>query len=268
MNSTKIEILATGLKFPEGPAFDTNGALWVVELQGESLIKYHKNKLTRYAVGGAPNGIAIDKENNIWFCDSQKNAIRKFNPYTEQCEIVAAEVDGERLNKPNDLAFDRNNNLLFTCPGDSRKEPIGYVCVLMNDGSIKKISDNKFFPNGLAFTSTGNEFILAETYRHRLWKCKWDTETGAISDSFVWCDIGGPEGPGGPDGMAFDTNGNLYTAVFGTGEIRITNTEGRCFDAITLPGRNPTNCAFDPGGLLGLAVTEAEKGLLLSVNYK
>ena len=40
--------------------------------------------------------------------------------------------------------------------------------------------------------------------------------------------------------------------------------DGRITGAIDLPGQNPTNCAFDPSGRLGLVVTEAEKGLLLS----
>jgi gluconolactonase len=36
---------------------------------------------------------------------------------TGACEVIVERLDGERLKKPNDLAFDRVGNLLFTCPG-------------------------------------------------------------------------------------------------------------------------------------------------------
>jgi gluconolactonase len=39
---------------------------------------------------------------------------------------------------------------------------------------------------------------------------------------------------------------------------------GDSIDAVEIPGDNPTNVAFDPGGELGLVVTEADRGELLS----
>lgn len=69
----------------------------------------------------------------------------------------------------------------------------------------------------------------------------------------------------GPDGLAFDAEGNLYVAVFGTGTIKVISPAGVMLHRILLPGSNPTNCAFDPAGELGLVVTEAETGQLLSI---
>lgn len=42
--------------------------------------------------------------------------------------------------------------------------------------------------------------------------------------------------------------------------------EEKVIEEIFMPGQNPTNCAFDHADKLGLVVTEAEKGLLLSVD--
>lgn len=269
MKNTNIQVLATGLRFPEGPAFDATGALWAVELKGESLVRYANGKLESFFVGGAPNGIAIDAYEAIWFCDSAYNAIRKFDPLTHITETMATAVNGEELHKPNDLVFDGAGNVLFTCPGESRTAPTGYVCVLMKNGKVKKIMEDKYFPNGLAFTNNYTELVLAETYRHRLWKARWDADNCTLYNASVWCEIGGPNGPGGPDGMAFHANGNLHVAVYGTGQVRLVNEQGDHYDAISLPGNNPTNCAFDPSGELGLVVTEAELGQLLSIkNYQ
>lgn len=260
-----VEVLAEGLAFPEGPAFAADGSLWAVELKGGALVQLKDDKLIRHHVGGAPNGIAIDAKDRIWFCDAMENAIRRFNPSTKELKVMADEVDGSPLDKPNDLAFDSKGNLLFTCPGKSRQEPTGYVCVLTKDGNVKKITTEKYFPNGLAFTDDGTSLIIAETYKHRLWKGDWNFDTCEWTNGKVWCNVDGPNGLGGPDGMAFDNEGNLYVAVFGTGKIKVVSKEGKVVEEILLPGQNPTNCAFDPIGTLGLVVTEAEKGLLLSL---
>lgn len=270
MNTTAIKILADKLNFPEGPAFAPDGSLWAVELKGGSLVRYKDRLLERVPVGGKPNGIAIDGQGMIWYCDAGQHSIRCLDAVTKKIQIIADEVEGEPLDEPNDLAFDRTGNLVFTCPGNSRKEPTGYACVLLKDGPVKKITTGKYFPNGLAFTADGRQLIIAETYRHRLWKGDWDGLTGEWTNARIWCDIGGPDGPGGPDGMAFDGVGDLYVAVFGTGEIRVVDPSGKVKGQIPLPGRNPTNCAFAPSERagqdeLGLVVTEAENGMLLNL---
>lgn len=264
---SEITTLAGGLNFPEGPAFAPDGSLWMVELRGGNLVRYREGAVQRFAVGGHPNGIAIDGEGAIWFCDAGQMAIRKFDPADETTVIVASRVDREVLTKPNDLAFDALGNLVFTCPGESRTDPSGYACVLLRDGSVKKIAGGMFFPNGLAFTPDGKSLVIAETYRHRLWKGDWDAEKGEWLRAGPWCAVGGPNGPGGPDGMAFAPDGNLYVAVYGTGSVRIVDTDGKVIGQIPLPGQNPTNCAFDPGRRLGLVVTEAGKGNLLHIPY-
>ncbi len=265
MTAETHTILVSGLAFPEGPAFAPNGSLWAVELKGGNLVRYQAGTLNRFGVGGAPNGIAIDATGMIWFCDAAQNAIRRFDPASTQTSTITHEVDGQPLDKPNDLAFDAAGNLVFTCPGNSRQEPAGYVCVRMPDGRVSVVADGLYFPNGLAFSADGQSLVIAETYRHRLWKGHWNAQTSEWTNARVWATMEGPNGPGGPDGMAFGNDGNLYVAVYGTGGIHIVSPTGQVIERIKLPGRNPTNCAFDPSGRLGLVVTEAEHGQIVSL---
>jgi gluconolactonase len=265
LRTDHAHVLSSDLRFPEGPAFAPDGSLWAVELKGGSLVRLRDGQLIRHHVSGSPNGIAIDEQGRIWFCDAEKNAIRRFDPLTQQVVKIIGEVDGEALNKPNDLAFDADGNLVFTCPGNSRQEPSGYVCVLEKDGTIKKITTDKYFPNGLAFSADGKTLVIAETYRNRLWKGQWNSKECEWMDPEVWCETGVVNGPGGPDGMAYAENGDLYVAVYGTASVRVVSPNGTVVEKISLDSQNPTNCAFDPSGKLGLVITEAEKGEILSV---
>jgi gluconolactonase len=258
----KVDLLAEGLDFPEGPAFAPNGELWCVELMGGNLVRWSKQGLERFATGGAPNGLAFDRYGLAWFCDAEQCAIRTFNPTTRQYQTIADSIDGQTLFKPNDLAFDARGNLLFTCPGDSRSEPTGYVCCLSASGALTKIADQLFFPNGLALIDEGHELVVAETIQRRLWKGRWNAETCNWIERRPFAEVSAVPGP---DGMALGADGLIYVAVFRSGQLQAYNAAGELIKSFDLPGKNPTNVAFDPTHRLGIVVTEAEKGSLLSL---
>nr|WP_281502431.1 SMP-30/gluconolactonase/LRE family protein [Arenibacter sp. S6351L] len=249
------------LHFPEGPAFDKKGALWFVEQNNGSLNQYYKGILYRHYVGGRPNGIAIDHRDLIWFCDSIKNEIRVYNPSSTATYTILSKIGESPLNLPNDLAFDHLGNLLFTCSGSELKKGDGYFCAWNARMGLHKIDSVRYYPNGLAFNKGNNKLYIAETGTHRIWKGDWDSVSFSWSNPEACIMTGGPVGP---DGMAFDENGGLYVAVFGSSSVHVYNDAGILDRKIDLPGSNPTNCAFDPFGRLGLIITEAENGQLLS----
>lgn len=254
-------VLAEGLAFPEGPAFDPSGDLWCVEMTAGRLWRRSPaGDIRSYDVGGRPNGIAVDGQGRIWFCDSGRNAIRRLDPGREEITTVVHAVDGRPLDAPNDLAFDAAGNLVFTCPGSSRVEPTGYVCCLAGDGSVRVIADGLYFPNGLAFTDQGC-LIIAETRRQRLWIGQWDPTACSWSDPQTLATTAGPIGP---DGLAISHDGDVYVAVHGTDQVEIKSSTGAPLGALTLDQANPTNCVFDPSGVLGLVVTEVSRGQVIS----
>lgn len=259
--NVKVETLARDLQFPEGPAFHPDGTLWFVDLQARSLVRWD-GEVTHYPTDGVPNGAAFDRAGRLWFCDAERNAIRSFEPSTQTWRTVVDALEGEPLGSPNDLAFDARGSLIFTCPGGSEHRPSGYVCCLSATGDLTRIAGGLFFPNGLALTDEGESLVVAETHRHRLWKGAWDADARRWLEPKPWAEVGGPVGP---DGMALGADGRLYVAVFGSGRIKAVGEQGEVVRQFDLPGKNPTNVAFDPSGRLGLVVTETERGELLSL---
>ncbi len=259
--ANSIETLLKNLKLPEGPAIDSKGNIWFVEAIGNVNCLDTFGNLKRYPIArGAPNGIAIDFLDRVWFCDVTNKCVSVLYPSTGKVKKICEKVDGEKLIGPNDLTFDSKGNLIFTCAGGYLQTPVGYVCAVNSKG-VKKIISDIFFPNGLAISPDGAKLVVAETYKKRLWIGDWDGEKLEWKNSKVLIHIGGKEGP---DGMAFGSDGNLYVAIYGDNVVKVVSLKGDIIREITLKGSRPTNCAFLPNG--GLLITEAERGELLKFN--
>lgn len=258
------QIIISGLNFPEGPAFDTEGNLWFVEIKGGNLSRWDGMQLRRFVVKGTPNGMAFDRHGAIWFCDSERGEIRVFDPVDQSIKTVCnSTVKGPRLKRPNDLVFDIDGNLLFSDHADGRTEPISTICVLPKGSNMSKvISDQKYFTNGLAFGADAKTLIFSETYRQQLWIAEWDSLKLELKNERPFAKAG--DGPWGPDGIAFDRNEKLYAAVFNESKINIYEKNGVMSGTLPCPGTRPTSCAFDPSGQLGLVVTEADRGQIIS----
>ncbi len=257
MNEPELtpRVIAEGLDRPNGPAFDPDGHLWCSVAGGLVRVDTATHERTRIDTGGAPAGIAIDAYGRIWFADSGQNAIRRYDPDDRKLVTIVEHVDGEPLNKPNDLAFDARGNLLFTCAE--------YVCCLQPDDTIEQVANELHRPSGLAVLHGGETLILAEAGRQRLWRGEWDDDRCVWTHEVTWSqNVMGDPGPGG---MAMSIDGRMYVAVYGSQRIMALNADGLIVETFDLPGNNPTNCAFDPYGRLGLVVSEAEKGQLLSI---
>ena len=253
-----------GLKFPEGPVFDFNGNLWFVEILGGNLSMWNGTQLTRFYVDGTPNGAMVDRTGNIWFCDSARGEIRIFDPVQQTFKTICDRTtDGTHLQRPNDLIFDAVGNLLFSDHADGREMPLSTICVLANGSNqAKVVSANKYFTNGLALMADAKTLLFSETYKQQIWIGDWDSGSLELHNERAFAKAG--DGPWGPDGIAFDDQENLFATIFNESKINVYRKDGRLINAIRCQGNRPTSCAFDPNGILGLVVTEAEHGELIS----
>lgn len=264
----KVRVLVNGLRFPEGPTVDKTGCVWCVEQEGEGLFCRDQDGSTmRVHTGGRPGGTVIH-DDYLWFSDSGQHAIRRMNTETKAIDTVFDTLYGQPLNRPNGLLFDKQGNLIFTCPGPSEKEDTGYMGVYSASGMAEIIADGLSCPTGLAFFPTNQTLLLAETHKQRIWQGFWDGSGLSWETIRVWSEIS--ENTKNlplpvPNGMAVGPDKNLYVALFGAGLIRVLSPDGALVRDIALPGKNPTNCTFDLSGELGLIVTESERGELLSI---
>jgi gluconolactonase len=264
----EIRVLATGLRFPEGPTFDKTGALWCTEQEGEALFCCQKDgSIKRIKTGGRPTG-AVHHNEYIWFCDSGSNAIRRLHIATETIETVVDELSAMPLNHPNQLLVDKNDQFVFTCPGSLNTSSPGYVAVYTQAGKLEVIAEGLAYPNGLALLTDNTTLLIAENHRHRIWQGYWDSQSLSWENLRVWATlIDEPNSASTPSlsGMTVGPDGNLYVAISEAGVIRVLSADGLFLHDITLPGAKPSNCVFDPSDGQSLIVTETKKGELLRV---
>jgi len=75
--------------FLEGPVFDAKGNLYVTDIPYGRIFKISPDKNWELVIqyDGWPNGLAIDKEGQIWIADHKQGLLR-LNPSTKLLETV------------------------------------------------------------------------------------------------------------------------------------------------------------------------------------
>jgi gluconolactonase len=249
-------VVAGGFDSPEGPAFDRDGNLHFVNWQTSSVnrIEPDGRVVEYYNTGGVPAGLAFDRDGSLWVADEGDHihGLLRIDP-DGSAKVVANEYQGEPLNGANDLVFDRNGVIYFSDPwGSGPDKPIGSFYRYFPDGRLELIDTGLQFPNGVALNGDESAVYLAETCKMHILRYEIAAD-GSIGPAEVWALSGEPPGP---DGMAFDSDGNLYVAHYGGSRVDVFNPAGQRIDHIPVPGEMVTNCAFGGPNRDFLYVTE------------
>lgn len=275
-------ILVEGLSIPEGPVVLPDGSWLVVEMGEErgcvSHLTENFQKRTELAKTGRPNGLAIDDELNIWVAESNPPALLRMDLSGKFETILTGSDDGPFL-FPNDLCFGPDGKLYFTDSGIRFLDfaPGGVVVKdflsLEYDGRVYRMDVKTFeletlasgikFTNGLAFGPRDEHLYVAETITGDIIRYAWSP--AGLGAPEIFGNVISPDAPAGikgPDGMAFDTSGNLYVTVFAQGDVTVLDGDGSVLRRIKTDGIAPTNLAFGPNGEKRIYVTEDEKGTL------
>ena len=272
--------LARGLCSVEGPTVGPEG--WVLNVcsisrpgekwptRGGDITATHRDRplqthillnTSTPEVPGIPAALAFGPDHCLYVTDEGRRAIVRVTPEGQACDFIT-NFRGHRINGPNDLSFDVDGNLFFTDPfTSSPRNPIGAVYGYAWDAAeLHQIDAGMQFPNGIVVRQ--GRLYVAETFARVVWV--YDVVgPGQAARKRKFCvlpeipdapllpeemrEIIGVDRVAGPDGMAFDANGNLYIAHFGSGGIYVYSPEGKLFDRIASPGVQPTNVCF--GGL-------------------
>ncbi|MBP87384.1 MAG: hypothetical protein CMJ64_11790 [Planctomycetaceae bacterium] len=256
-------LVATGFEFADGPAFDKQGNLYVVNYRGNGNI----GRITKDGTASvwsvlsevAPldsgtaqaNGLKVDTEGRLLVADSGGGRLLRLSADGKRAEVLADRFGGERFKAVNDLALDTKGNVYFTDPGDSDADhPTGAVYGFdISTASTSRLVADLAFPNGLAVTPDQKSLCVGESARFRI--LIYDLADGEATNGrelirFPKADADGVRGGDhSPDGMIFDTAARLYVAMWTAGVINVVDVAtGKLLRQYDAGGSKVTNCHF------------------------
>jgi sugar lactone lactonase YvrE len=163
---------------------------------------------------------------------------------------------GDRASRLNDGACDPAGRFLVgSLALDDRLRQEVLVRV-EDDGTILVIDDDLGLANGLAFTPAGDQLYSVDTMAGIVWIRDYEAHTGAIGRRREFLRLDGK-----PDGLCADTEGNLWIAIWGAGEVRCYSAAGEQRALVDVAAPNTTSVAFVGAGLDRLMVTTASEEL-------
>ncbi|MBZ6377085.1 gluconolaconase [Pacificimonas flava] len=142
----EFEIVADGLRFPEGPVWMKDGSIILVEIEAGRITRVRPDgsKETVAEPGGGPNGLAVGPDGALYCCnnggfewtraedllipgpapdDYETGRIERIDIASGKVERLYESCGGFNLSGPNDIVFEMNGSgaFWFTALGKVRK---------------------------------------------------------------------------------------------------------------------------------------------------
>jgi sugar lactone lactonase YvrE len=226
----------------EGPAFDKNGNLYVVNFERNGTI----GKVTMdgscelfVVLPESSNGNAIqfNSNNEMLIADWPRHNILRVNMTTR---IVDTLCHNDAFNQPNDICINRNDQLFASDP--HWKSGTGQLWRIDPDGIATLLEDSMGTTNGICLSPDERTLYVNESIQRNVWKYSVD-DAGNISGKSLLIQF--PDF--GMDGMKCDRDGNLYITRHGKGTIAVVSPGGVLLREVRLKGKNCSNLVFGGG---------------------
>ena len=204
----KVERLATGFGFLEGPIANDAGDIYFTDIPNNVIHIWtsdHRLETFREDSGGA-NGLAFLDPNTLVVCEGGNRRLTAIT-LDGDVTVLADEFEGKKLNSPNDLWIDPKGGIYFTDPRYGNRDDLEldgeYVFYLSPDREkLIIVVDDLIRPNGILGSPDGKTLYVADrsgnaNYAYAI------NEDGTLSNKTFFSTEGS-------DGMTMDSKGNLY----------------------------------------------------------
>lgn len=138
---------------------------------------------------------------------------------------------------------------------DSRPDG-GALYRIFPDGTAETVDDTVTISNGIDWSPDGHICYYVDSATHRIDQFDWTPHGLAKRRPLTRI-----EGPGIPDGLTVDAEGNIWTAIFGGGQIRCYTPAGALVEVVELPCTQVTAVTFTGAELADLIMTTSREGL-------
>jgi gluconolactonase len=242
----KLETVATGFGFTEGPMWDPAGFLYVSDETINKIYRVYPNGKKEEVIAlGDPDGNTFDRRHRLIDCASVLRAIIEVTP-DGKYKVLADHYEGKRFNSPNDVIVGPDGALYLTDPtldlvaGEKQEIPFQGVYRLDDTGRVRLLTDDLTQPNGLAFSPDGKKFYVDDSEQRNIRVYDVNTD-GTLINGRIFGEEPGGKNDGVPDGIKVDKNGNVF--VTGPKGIWVWDAKGNHLGTIVTP-EQPANLTW------------------------
>jgi gluconolactonase len=239
----KLEKLADGFKFTEGPAVDANGNVFFTDQPNDRIMKWSTDGKCSVFLKpcGRSNGLYFDKKGNLLACADEKNQLWSIDP-SGKVTVLVRDYQGKLLNGPNDLWVRPDGGVYFTDPFYKRpywkRGPMEQdaQCVYFLSPDRKKlvrVAEDLAQPNGIIGTPDGKTLYVADIRGRKTFAYDIGKD-GTLSGKRLFCAMGS-------DGMTIDGEGNVYLTGRG---VTVFDRKGTKVQTIDVPEPWTANVCF------------------------
>jgi gluconolactonase len=265
-----IEVLAEGFRWSEGPVWDrARGRLLFSDVpsnvvhgwsEKDGLSTFLKPSGYTGPEGGGgrepgANGLAFDAQGRLVLCQHGDRRLSRLED--GRFVTLADRFEGKRFNSPNDLVLAADGSIYFTDPPygltktfDDPGREIGWngVYRIAPGGRVSVLVKDLRAPNGIGLSPDGRTLYVGQSDGDRPVVMAYDLSLdGSVSNGRVFFDTTPlrKNGPGAPDGMKVDRDGNVLTT--GPGGVLVLTPKGEYLGTI-VTGIPTANLAFGDDG--------------------
>jgi gluconolactonase len=222
--SIRLERLASGCRWAEGPAYSPAGRYLVwSDIPNDRILRWdecdgHVSEFRSPA--GYANGHTVDRQGRLVSCEHLARRVTR-TEVDGSITVLADRFEGRRLNSPNDVVVRSDRSIWFTDPSygidhdyeglRQERELDGCHVYRIDPGSLEvtRVADDFARPNGLAFSPDESRLYISDTGGpgHIRAFDVVDGRTLSGGEVFAVCEAGVF------DGFRFDEAGRLWSSA-------------------------------------------------------
>ncbi|RYF83950.1 MAG: SMP-30/gluconolactonase/LRE family protein, partial [Chitinophagaceae bacterium] len=240
--NASLQLISNNFAFTEGPAADKNGNVFFTDQPNNIIWKYDTaGRLSIFMQpAGRSNGMFFDGNGKLISCADEQNELWSISPQGKT-RVLLNNIEGYRMNGPNDCWVDKKGGIYFTDPLYQRswwtskepQHPQQQLYYLLPDNKLMVAATGFVKPNGLVGTANDKYLYVADigadkTYRYRI------NPDGSLADKKLFV-------AKGSDGMTIDNKGNVYLTGKG---VFVYSKKGKFLQHIEVPQPWTANVCF------------------------
>lgn len=264
----KVEKLADGFQFTEGPSVDAEGNVFFTDQPNNRIHKWSiAGKLSTFLEpAGRANGLCFDQQGNLWACADELNELWRIDMKTGQHQVLVKDYQGKLLNAPNEVWARPDGGVYFTDPfykrpywkrGESEQDQQAVYFLPAAGKPLARVTNDLKQPNGLVGSPDGKTLYVADIGDNKTFA--YDIQAaGGLTNKRLFCALGS-------DGMTLDEQGNVY--LTGKGVI-VFDKSGKKIEQIDIPEGWTANVCFGGREMRTLFITAGQGLYALAMKVK